>query len=60
MSALWLRGHAGFHCLGCVSMVEGTAVLEYVALTDLLRPGRVLLEVVVAALTLGVKYDSIH
>ena len=60
MSALCLRSHADFRCLGCVSGVEGTAVLEYVVLTDLLRPGRVLLEVVVAALTLGVKYDSIQ
>ena len=60
MSALRLCGHAGFRCLGCVSEVEGTAVLEYVVLTDLLRPGCVLLEIVVAALTLEVKYDSIH
>lgn len=60
MSALCLRSHAGFRCLGCVSGVEGTTVLEYAALTDLLRPGRVPLEVVVAALTLGVKHDSIY
>ena len=60
MSALCLRGHAGFRCLGCVSGVEGTVVPEYAVLTDLLRPGCVLLKVVVAALTLGVKYDSIH
>ena len=36
-------------------VLVGWKVLEYVVLTDLLRPGRVLLEVVVAALTLGVK-----
>lgn len=58
MSALCLRSHAGFRCLSCVSGVEGTAVLEHAVLTDLLRPGCVLFEVVVAALR--VKYDSIH
>lgn len=60
MSALCLRSHAGFRCLSCVSGVEGIAVLEHAVLTDLLRPGCVLLEVVVPALTLKVKYDSIH
>ena len=60
MSALRLCSHAGFRCLSCVSGVEGTAVLEHAVLTDLLRPGCVLLEIVVAALTLRVKYDSIH
>lgn len=47
MSALCLRSHAGFRCLSCVSGVEGIAVLEHAVLTDLLRPGCVLLEVVV-------------